>query len=95
MGNEDRLVGRAVTCTCMPLRPDLHYIASQQAKAAGFKGGYNKLAVDRLKEDDVIPDEFLFRPDQLGKPVIFLVHCDDDADFHTQIDLRFLQRYRF
>ena len=54
MSNEDRMVGRAVTCTCMPLRPDLHYVATEEAKTFGFKGGYNKSAVDRLVEDDVM-----------------------------------------
>jgi regulator of RNase E activity RraA len=51
---DHRLVGRAVTCVCVPLRQDLHEVATAESRAFGFKGGYNKSAVDRLVEDDVM-----------------------------------------
>ena len=49
---DHRLVGRAVTCVCVPMRPDLHVVATAESREFGFKGGYNKSAVDRLVEDD-------------------------------------------
>ncbi len=49
-----RLVGRAVTCVCVPFRQDLHDVATAESREFGFKGGYNKSAVDRLVEDDVM-----------------------------------------
>ena len=52
--NGHRLVGRAVTCVCVPLRQDLHEVATAESREFGFKGGYNKSAVDRLVEDDVM-----------------------------------------
>ena len=52
--NGHRLVGRAVTCVCVPLRMDLHEVATAESREFGFKGGYNKSAVDRLVEDDVM-----------------------------------------
>lgn len=51
---DNRMVGRATTCVCMPMRQDLHEVASEEARQFGFKGGYNKSAVDRLVEDDVM-----------------------------------------
>ena len=51
---DHRLVGRAVTCVCVPLRQDLHEVATAVSREFGFKGGYNKSAVDRLVEDDVM-----------------------------------------
>lgn len=51
---DHRLVGRAVTCVCVPLRQDLHEVATAESREFGFKGGYNKSAVDRLVEDDVM-----------------------------------------
>jgi len=56
--NGHRLVGRAVTCVCIPLRQDLHDVATAEARAFGFKGDYNKSAVDRLVEDDVMVIDF-------------------------------------
>ena len=52
--NGHRLVGRAVTCVCVPLRQDLHDVATAESRAFGFPGDYNKSAVDRLQEDDVM-----------------------------------------
>ena len=55
LSTEDhRLVGRALTCVCVPLRQDLHEVATAESREFGFKGGYNKSAVDRLVEDDVM-----------------------------------------
>ena len=51
---DHRLVGRALTCVCVPLRQDLHEVATAESREFGFKGGYNKSAVDRLVEDDVM-----------------------------------------
>ncbi len=52
------LVGRAVTCECMPKRPDLHQVAKAESQAFGFPGGYNKSAVDRLIQNDVMVVDF-------------------------------------
>ena len=51
---DHRMVGRAVTCVCVPLRQDLHEVATAESREFGFMGGYNKSAVDRLVEDDVM-----------------------------------------
>ncbi len=57
-----RLVGRAVTCTCVPFRQDLHEVCSELFKEAGYnlvsRGGYNKALVQTLVEDDVIVIDF-------------------------------------
>ena len=38
---DHRLVGRALTCVCVPLRQDLHEVATAESREFGFKGGYN------------------------------------------------------
>ncbi len=55
---ENRLVGRALTCTCVPFREDLHMVAKAESRAFGFQGNYNKSAVDRLVEGDVMVVDF-------------------------------------
>jgi regulator of RNase E activity RraA len=55
---DKRLVGRALTCTCLPMRPDLHAVTKAESLAFGFKGSYNKAAVDRLVENDVMVVDF-------------------------------------
>ncbi len=49
------LVGRAVTTTFMPLRPDLHdYLMNYGHEVEGRKGYYNQWVIDTLIEDDVL-----------------------------------------
>jgi regulator of RNase E activity RraA len=52
------LVGRALTCTCSPFREDLHAVCKAEAEAFGFEGEYNKSAVGRLVENDVMVVDF-------------------------------------
>ena len=53
--NDDRkLVGRAVTCTYAPTRPDLHEVAFSIGMEEGRKGNYNQWVVDSLVEGDVL-----------------------------------------
>ena len=52
------LIGRALTIECTPFRQDLHEICKAEAQAFGFKGDYNKSAVDRLVESDVMVVDF-------------------------------------
>ena len=52
------LVGRALTIQCMPIRPDLDEVCMKEARAFGFESHYNKSAVNRLVEDDVMVVDF-------------------------------------
>lgn len=49
-----KLVGRAVTCTFCPTRPDLHEVAFATGAAEGRKGNYNQWVIDSLVEGDVV-----------------------------------------
>jgi len=52
------LIGRALTINCMPFREDLHAVTKPESEAFGFKGHYNKSAVDRVVKDDVMVVDF-------------------------------------
>lgn len=52
------LIGRALTIECTPFREDLHIVCKAEAQAFGFKGDYNKSAVDRMVESDVMVVDF-------------------------------------
>lgn len=50
-----KLIGRAVTSTLVPLRPDLQDILMNYGhKEEGRRGNYNQWVIDTLVEDDVI-----------------------------------------
>lgn len=49
-----KLIGRAVTCSYVPVRPDLHEVAFAQGAKQNFKGNYNQWVVDSLVEGDVV-----------------------------------------
>ncbi|MCQ2795960.1 MAG: RraA family protein [Bacilli bacterium] len=49
-----KLIGRAVTCSYVPTRPDLHDVAFKQGALEGRKGNYNQWVVDTLVEGDVV-----------------------------------------
>jgi regulator of RNase E activity RraA len=48
------LVGRAVTCTFVPLRPDFQQVVQEQGQSEGRSGGQNTWVIDTLVKDDVI-----------------------------------------
>jgi 4-hydroxy-4-methyl-2-oxoglutarate aldolase len=48
------LVGRAVTCTFVPTRPDLQNAVQDQGQAEGRVGGQNSWVIDTLVENDCI-----------------------------------------
>lgn len=48
------LVGRAVTATFVPTRPDLHEVIEAWGKAQGSVGLHNSFVIDTLIEDDVV-----------------------------------------
>ena len=48
-----KLVGRAVTATFAPTRPDLHETTMEQGKREGRTGTYNQWVIDSLVEGDV------------------------------------------
>ena len=53
--NDDRkLVGRAVTCTYCPTRPDLHEVQFARGAEDGLQGNYNQWVIDHLYERDVV-----------------------------------------
>ena len=49
-----KLIGRAVTATYVPTRPDLHDVAFAAGAAEGRKGNYNQWVIDSLVEGDVV-----------------------------------------
>ncbi|MBE6616077.1 MAG: RraA family protein [Ruminococcaceae bacterium] len=49
-----KLIGRAVTTTFVPTRPDLHDVMFGIGKEEGRKGNYNQWVVDSLVEGDVL-----------------------------------------
>lgn len=49
-----KLIGRAVTCTFCPTRPDLHETMFQIGMNEGRKGNYNQWVIDSLVEGDVV-----------------------------------------
>ncbi|CAI8045966.1 4-hydroxy-4-methyl-2-oxoglutarate aldolase/4-carboxy-4-hydroxy-2-oxoadipate aldolase [Geodia barretti] len=48
------LVGRAVTCAFVPIRPDFNDAISAQGEKEGSVGGQNSWVIDTLVRDDVI-----------------------------------------
>lgn len=48
-----KLVGRAVTATFAPTRPDLHEVTMEQGRQEGRTGTYNQWVIDSLVEGDV------------------------------------------
>ncbi len=49
-----KLIGRAVTCTFAPTRPDLHEVLFGIGAQEGRKGNYNQWVIDALVERDVV-----------------------------------------
>lgn len=49
-----KLVGRAVTCSFCPMRPDLHEVMFEKGAGEGRKGNYNQWVIDTLIEGDVV-----------------------------------------
>lgn len=49
-----KLVGRAVTCTFMPVRPDLASIVKEKGDERSWQGSCNQWVVDNLTEGDVV-----------------------------------------
>lgn len=49
-----KLIGRAVTCSFVPTRPDLHEVMFGVGAQEGRKGNYNQWVIDSLVEGDVV-----------------------------------------
>ena len=49
-----KLIGRAVTATYVPVRPDLLDVAFEAGRACGLKGNFNQWVIDSLVEGDVV-----------------------------------------
>lgn len=49
-----KLIGRAVTCSFVPSRPDLHDVMFGVGAAEGRKGNYNQWVIDELVDGDVV-----------------------------------------
>ena len=49
-----KLIGRAVTCTFVPSRPDLEEITKEIGEEEGRKGTFNQWVIDSLVEGDVV-----------------------------------------
>ena len=55
MGDDDKpLVGRAVTCTFVPTRPDLYDTMKAVGDSEGRAGNFNQWVIDSLVEGDVV-----------------------------------------
>lgn len=49
-----KLVGRAVTCSFVPTRPDLFSVVAERGEARGWKGTCNQWVIDNLTTGDVV-----------------------------------------
>lgn len=49
-----KLIGRAVTCSFCPTRPDLHEVMFGVGERERRRGNYNQWVIDSLKERDVV-----------------------------------------
>ncbi len=49
-----KLIGRAVTCSFCPTRPDLHEVMFNRGAREGRSGNYNQWVIDSLVERDVV-----------------------------------------
>ena len=49
-----KLIGRAVTCSFVPTRPDLHDVMFGVGASEGRRGNYNQWVVDSLVEGDIV-----------------------------------------
>lgn len=49
-----RLIGRAVTCTMLPSRPDVHLSMLEYGWKKGYVGYFNQWVVDGMQENDVL-----------------------------------------
>lgn len=49
-----KLIGRAVTCSFCPTRPDFHEVMFGVGEREGRRGNYNQWVIDSLKERDVV-----------------------------------------
>lgn len=49
-----KLIGRAVTCSFVPTRPDLHEVMFGVGAQEGRKGNYNQWVIDSLVEGDIV-----------------------------------------
>ena len=49
-----KLIGRAVTCSFCPTRPDLHEVMFARGAEDGRSGNYNQWVIDSLVERDVV-----------------------------------------
>ena len=83
-----KLVGRAVTCTYCPARPDLHDVQFSRGAEDGLQGNYNQWVIDRLYERDVVVcgagGGVLFIPSHLVADVVegaAKTHVKDDFGF--------------
>ena len=56
---EKKLVGRAVTCTFMPTRPDLADVVRKKGEEKGWEGYFNQWVVDNLGNGDVVVADML------------------------------------
>lgn len=52
--HEKKLIGRAVTCTFVPTRPDLYAVVKETGNRKNWQGMCNQWVVDNLVEDDVL-----------------------------------------
>lgn len=54
MLHDQTLVGRAVTASYVPTRPDLHALVEEWGKEQGSVGLHNSFVIDKLSQDDVL-----------------------------------------
>lgn len=52
--DDKKLVGRAVTCTFMPMRPDLFSVVKEEGSSRKWSGLCNQWVVDHLTDGDVM-----------------------------------------
>lgn len=72
-----KLIGRAVTCSFVPTRPDLHDVMFGVGAQEGRKGNYNQWVIDSLVEGDVVVADMydkIFKGTFLGGNLTTAIH---------------------
>jgi len=86
------LVGRAVTCRWVPLRPDLHELILQQGEAEGRIGFPNSWVIDEMVDGDVLVADLFGEVNLVGDNLTAAIIANGGRGMVIDGGLRDLQR---
>lgn len=75
--DDRKLIGRAVTCSFVPTRPDLHEVSFAAGMREGRKGNYNQWVIDSLTDGDVVVSDMydkIFKGTFVGGNLATAIH---------------------